>query len=352
MNNDIYMTVDELAKYLGFEKQTLYNKIHKKEIPFHKIGPRAVRFIKDEIDRWIEISKQEEHGFIKIGDKYYFRYTHKIKLDKKNEFTSEVDYSNFLRNRIFNLWHKINVMSVTNQERLVFTKEDSENISEIIRTGLDYPMEIINELPVYNFTGFRLFTDATTNYVSILKLFKGKLNIESLFKLKNRVVENVKETLFIPEPEEQGLSEDQQEAFIGFHTEYLAQMIIYNLFSIICYLDFGVLVYIGAERKRMISYANRYFNKETFWDLYLSGFCNFVRSPMRNLPVSFAASFFLKNKPIEQLTSEQIEHGLKINLFTIDEIKELLQQKVRMFDAESKALKQIIASSKEISHEK
>jgi len=45
--------VTELAEYLKVNKQTIYNWVNKKEIPFTKIGD-LLRFDKDEIDRWFK----------------------------------------------------------------------------------------------------------------------------------------------------------------------------------------------------------------------------------------------------------------------------------------------------------
>jgi len=46
------MEVTELPEYLKVNKQTIYNWVNKKEIPFTKIGD-LLRFDKDEIDRWL-----------------------------------------------------------------------------------------------------------------------------------------------------------------------------------------------------------------------------------------------------------------------------------------------------------
>ena len=50
---DQLMSVTELAKYLKVNKQTIYNWVNKKEIPFTKIGD-LLRFDKDEIERWLK----------------------------------------------------------------------------------------------------------------------------------------------------------------------------------------------------------------------------------------------------------------------------------------------------------
>ena len=45
------MTVEEIAKYLKVTKSFVYEKVHKKEIPFYKVG-RLPRFQKKHIDLW------------------------------------------------------------------------------------------------------------------------------------------------------------------------------------------------------------------------------------------------------------------------------------------------------------
>lgn len=55
MNNKRLLQVEEAAEYLGIKKQTLYNKISAKEIPYIKLfKSRAVRFKIEDLDRLIE----------------------------------------------------------------------------------------------------------------------------------------------------------------------------------------------------------------------------------------------------------------------------------------------------------
>ncbi|OGG03013.1 MAG: hypothetical protein A3F83_05490 [Candidatus Glassbacteria bacterium RIFCSPLOWO2_12_FULL_58_11] len=49
--------VENVAEYLGFGRQTVYNKIRTGELPFYKIG-RAVRFDPDEVRAWRESKRQ------------------------------------------------------------------------------------------------------------------------------------------------------------------------------------------------------------------------------------------------------------------------------------------------------
>jgi len=47
------MSVDELAEYLGLQKQTIYNWLHMKKISGIKIG-KVWRFDRRYIDKWLE----------------------------------------------------------------------------------------------------------------------------------------------------------------------------------------------------------------------------------------------------------------------------------------------------------
>ena len=46
---DTLLTVDELAEYLKVKKTWIYQRVHAKEIPYHKVGNK-LRFRKSEID--------------------------------------------------------------------------------------------------------------------------------------------------------------------------------------------------------------------------------------------------------------------------------------------------------------
>lgn len=47
--DDPFLTVDELARYLKVKKNWIYQKVHSKKIPYHKVG-NQLRFRKSEID--------------------------------------------------------------------------------------------------------------------------------------------------------------------------------------------------------------------------------------------------------------------------------------------------------------
>ena len=55
------MSVDELADYLGLQKQTIYNWLHQKKIAGIKIG-KVWRFDRTYIDEWLKSCGNGENG--------------------------------------------------------------------------------------------------------------------------------------------------------------------------------------------------------------------------------------------------------------------------------------------------
>ena len=72
---DTYLTVKEVAELVKLSVQTIRRYTMNKEIPFHKIHDRAVRFRKSEIVEWVEkreqakAQKEESQGGGLFADK-------------------------------------------------------------------------------------------------------------------------------------------------------------------------------------------------------------------------------------------------------------------------------------------
>lgn len=49
---DRWLSVEEIAEYLGVSKDTVYAWINKLEMPAHRIG-RFWKFKSDEVDEWV-----------------------------------------------------------------------------------------------------------------------------------------------------------------------------------------------------------------------------------------------------------------------------------------------------------
>jgi len=52
------MSIPEVAEYLGVKISTIYDWVHCRQIPYHKIG-RLVRFRPSDIDAWIASKRVE-----------------------------------------------------------------------------------------------------------------------------------------------------------------------------------------------------------------------------------------------------------------------------------------------------
>ena len=49
----VWMTYTDVCEQLKIKPGTLAWMVHKRKIPHHRVGPRMVRFSKDEIERWM-----------------------------------------------------------------------------------------------------------------------------------------------------------------------------------------------------------------------------------------------------------------------------------------------------------
>lgn len=58
-NLSTLLTVDQLAQWLGISPKTIYGWTYRGLIPFERIGPKMVRFRREEIDRWLASNRKE-----------------------------------------------------------------------------------------------------------------------------------------------------------------------------------------------------------------------------------------------------------------------------------------------------
>lgn len=57
--SDRWVSVEEIAEYLGVSKDTVYGWIAKKDMPAHKVG-RLWKFKTDEVDDWVRTGKASD----------------------------------------------------------------------------------------------------------------------------------------------------------------------------------------------------------------------------------------------------------------------------------------------------
>ena len=57
---DRWLSVDEIAAYLGIKRDTVYRWISERNLPGHKIG-RLWKFRKEDIDDWVKSGGADDH---------------------------------------------------------------------------------------------------------------------------------------------------------------------------------------------------------------------------------------------------------------------------------------------------
>ncbi|MBC8553106.1 MAG: helix-turn-helix domain-containing protein [Candidatus Brocadiales bacterium] len=58
MVDDRWLSVDDIAAYLGIKRETLYKWLAEKNMPAHKVG-RLWKFRKDEVDEWVRTGEAD-----------------------------------------------------------------------------------------------------------------------------------------------------------------------------------------------------------------------------------------------------------------------------------------------------
>ena len=59
MMEDRWLSVDEIAAYLGIKRDTVYKWIGEKQMPAHRMG-RLWKFRKEEVDEWVISGRADE----------------------------------------------------------------------------------------------------------------------------------------------------------------------------------------------------------------------------------------------------------------------------------------------------
>ena len=60
MIEDRWLSVEEIAAYLGVKRDTVYKWIERKAMPAHKVG-RLWKFRRHEVDEWVTSGEGDSH---------------------------------------------------------------------------------------------------------------------------------------------------------------------------------------------------------------------------------------------------------------------------------------------------
>jgi excisionase family DNA binding protein len=59
MTEDRWLSVMEIAEYLGVRRETIYKWLERKDMPAHKVG-RLWKFKRDEVDAWVRQGSSDD----------------------------------------------------------------------------------------------------------------------------------------------------------------------------------------------------------------------------------------------------------------------------------------------------
>ena len=62
-----WLSVEEMATYLGVSKDTIYGWITKREMPAHKVG-RLWKFKTEEVDTWVRVGSASDESLEQLVD--------------------------------------------------------------------------------------------------------------------------------------------------------------------------------------------------------------------------------------------------------------------------------------------
>ena len=64
---DRWLSVDEIAAYLGIKRDTVYKWIGEKQMPAHRMG-RLWKFRKEEVDEWVRSGGADNNRKMIVGE--------------------------------------------------------------------------------------------------------------------------------------------------------------------------------------------------------------------------------------------------------------------------------------------
>jgi excisionase family DNA binding protein len=71
--DDSYMNIEETAKLINLAKSSIYGLVHRKKIPYHKVG-KKLYFSKESILQWINDGKHNIKSDIEVkADEYLMK---------------------------------------------------------------------------------------------------------------------------------------------------------------------------------------------------------------------------------------------------------------------------------------
>jgi len=95
-----FLSIEDVAIYLGIKKSTLYSKVKSGEIPHYRLG-RLLKFRKEDIDRWMEGNRQKIVS-VPQTTKKKARHKYKQSVDVNRIVRKAIDETKGIRYTLYN----------------------------------------------------------------------------------------------------------------------------------------------------------------------------------------------------------------------------------------------------------
>ncbi len=343
-------TVKEVADYLGMKTQTIYNMVHTKKIPFHKVGIKGVRFKKDEIDYWIESRGKKATS----TDQYILIDGHprlNVIKPRRGEFFTEKEAAT----NAFRYYDSERFRDLGCETPIKRFRNPEQEIETIIKNRIVIPgafvknRELFTHADLYHIVHLMEIAEAADGVPGLRSSLwweseiigdqHGKLYDRSLDfyqALSEAVLKNLNDFSFEPE-------NTMTDAERLYHKKNLSRSFISSLKEMgLCFSG-----YCNHKKHPVSGYGIKSDDFSLFLKQLISGYiyygCNeYVEAYLDGMP----DALIVKKRNINELSPEQIKNAISDKFFDAEEIPGVLEANIKELENRVSELKKIAKSLK------
>lgn len=316
-----YWTVRDVAEYLGMKKQTIYNMVHSRKIPFHKIGLKSVRFKKDEIDSWVEEYKSRDKSRID----YIIKDGHpRIKIDQPDdEYFSAKDVAKEALASYQYYSGKFRISFIKNEIYLILSNRI------VVPSAIIKNKEFFTHFDLGKIVGLIIIATESVE-VPVDQIEDDRKEIYETFM--EAIRRNADELSFSPE----NVMSDEEKA-------YRREDVVGTIIDQLKEITLGFI-----KRKSIRSdIASRFVDLGCFMKAFLAGFIYFLHNDyIDGHGDRENDTFILKERELDKLSPLMIKNGLEFGYFVKDELIQPLEEHVKELEIRVRELKKMVRSIK------
>ncbi len=94
---EFFLNVKEVARILRLSRQEVYRMVAKKQIPFTRIKPRGIRFLREDFERWFRSLTLKPENVLSTPIRLKAKAVGNSENDSIKGKTTEVEFSNSIQ---------------------------------------------------------------------------------------------------------------------------------------------------------------------------------------------------------------------------------------------------------------